>query len=228
MPVFRKITSAGWFGRGLLAALAIGVLATAGTTLAVASHAARSSQAHSRKGHPANPRTAFAVLSHRTARAAGAGSAMFPPGAVLAAVVGSRNVYVWELSSGQPNGPSPGSRPATTTEVCVGWEAPGEGGSGDCGPASQLDERGSVDIGRVFDRTTGTLSPTTVTVLVPNGVQNVTFTDRGGVTYDAKVTNNVVVVEDGNLAPPPAAAVSYQLPNGTTEAVPMPASPSGP
>ena len=228
MSVFRKITSAGWFSRGLLAALTIGVLATAGTTLAVASHAARSSHAHSRKGHPANPKTAFAVLSHGTARAAGAGSAMFPPGAVLAAVAGSRKVYVWELSSGQPSGPSAGSRPAATTEVCVGWTAPSGGGSGDCGPASQLDARGSVAIGRVFDRTKGTLSPTTVTVLVPNGVKTVTLTDRDGVSYEANVTNNVVVVEDENLAPPPATAVSYQLPNGATEAVPMPTPPTGP
>lgn len=224
-----KGTFAGWLGRGLLAALAVGALTATGTTLAFKSHAGRSSQTHTQKARIANPRSAFGVLARGHARTASTSGAMFPADAALATVVGNREVYVWEVPGGEDIAPFSRRHAASTTEVCIGWEEAGGGGTGSCGPASAAAEHGSVTVGRVRNQSTGALSARIVTILVPNGVQDVTLTDRDGATRNVKVTNNVVIEEGESLASPPAAAaVTYRLPTGRTETAPMPASPAEP
>jgi hypothetical protein len=214
-------------GRGALATLAAVTAASVGTALALnisagprSSHALRPYKLHG------NPIKAFAVLSHGNAHAAAAGDGVVPAGAILAATVGELSVYVWERAPGERT-IGPRTPPATEQMVCESYEIHGAvHGTGDglgCGPAREIAETGNVTFGQVRIPGTRKLSPMTVTALVPNGVKSVSFTDSDGSSYEVKVTNNVVIVEDEKLAPPPATAVSYKLPDGKTQTFPMPA-----
>ncbi|MGN6372191.1 MAG: hypothetical protein ACTHM1_04275 [Solirubrobacteraceae bacterium] len=221
----KNLLSVRRLGRGALAALVALVVAGVGTALALTIGSGRTTHLQHARDASRNLVKAFVVLEHRGARVATAGdSRVVPAGAVRAATVGDLSVYVWERAPGERTLSRPGA--ATEPMVCEAFEIHGavdEAGDGaGCGPAGEIAKAGNVTFGQAPIPGTHTLSPMTVTALVPNGVESVRFTDTDGSSYDVKVTNNVVVVEDGKLAHPPATAVSYRLPDGKLQNVPMP------
>jgi hypothetical protein len=119
---------------------------------------------------------------------------------------------------------APGTPAAGTQVVCEGFAIGNTSGPGDvgCGPIGRIAETGAVSFSHARLPGTQKLTPTIVTVLVPNGVKSVTLTDANGSSREIPVTNNVVSVEDGELAQPPAAAVSYELPSGQIHSAQMP------
>lgn len=150
-----------------------------------------------------------------------------PPRAVLAAVQGNHRIYAWEGSSAEAaamEGSQGKTAPLPGNKICVIDQEVGGGRGSTCGPSATVKAHGIVETTEVF----APKPHTTVTVLVPNGVPSVTFVDRDGTSYEAKVTKNVVVVEDQNLAPQPSTAISFKLPNGTVEALQMPLPPGTP
>lgn len=209
--------------RGMLTILVGAALLSIGSALAVGGTASPRASRITRQPHKGLSRNAFAVLTHKEARAATAGRVL-PADAILATTAGDRSVYVWERAKGEPMG-APGTPPSGTQMVCEGFAIGNTSGPGDvgCGPIGKIAETGAVSFSHARLPGTQTLTPTIVTVLVPNGVKSVTLTDSNGSSHEVPVTNNVVSVEDGALAPPPAAAVSYELPNGQIHSSQMPA-----
>ncbi|MHB1836916.1 MAG: hypothetical protein ACYCXW_18360 [Solirubrobacteraceae bacterium] len=174
----------------------------------------------------------FAVLAHAPARAAqqGDSGAQALPGAVLATTAGKYEILVWRGVRSEVGALYRGAMTGSTEQIClIGREvassgpANGRSSSGSCGPVSSVAEDGIVDISE-----SGPSLHRRVTVLVPNGVEQVTFMDRGGSSYKVKVTKNVVVNEDQDLAESPTTAVSFTLPNGHVESAVMPTPPETP
>jgi hypothetical protein len=194
-----------------VALLAVGVIASVATAVAAAAVASSSGGSQSTAGP--SPATAFSVLSEPAAAGTGV-----PAGAVRAATTERDEIYVWAAAA---TGQSVlGSTSSGSGEICL-MNKGADGASGSsCSPESMAIKHGIVDVHRTLEPTP---EPTTVVVLVPNGVRSVTFTNRNGSTNVVTVANNVAVVEDDNLASAPATAVSYTLPDGTVEALPMPA-----
>lgn len=210
--------------RGMLAVLAGATLVGIGSALAVGGGTAPRASHTARPARKGSPRSAFAVLTHKTARIAAVGHGVLPADAILATTAADRSVYVWERAKGEPMG-GPGTPPTGTQTVCEGYLVgntnPGPGGVA-CGPISRMAETGAVSFGQARLPGTHTLSSTIVTALVPNGVNSITLTDANGSSYKVPVTNNVVSVEDDKLAPAPAAAVSYTLPDGQIHSSQLP------
>ena len=202
----------------LLTAVSITLLAAmTGTAMILAKGAVNSSAARYRR----TPAGAFAVLSQKARRAHRA-SINGPRGAVLATSLGSHQVYAWTGSSAEALASLHVNMPSAVSDICLIEQEPGIGGGGTCGSAKAVAQHGIVGVSEVGDSLHRIVS-----VLVPNGVEYVTFTDRDGSSYNVKVTHNAVIVDDQDLAAPPTTAVSYKLPGGTTEAMPMPGAPSG-
>lgn len=177
------------------------VAAVAITGTLVAAVALASGNSHGRRHQTAKKPSGIAVFSHHPkglARIASAGSLKPPPGAILADVVGRTEVYVLHNSNGAD---------------CVMHLTVGAAGGSICSQPAQIEKEGAVGIFQEGPGATAPGSPATlrVTVLVPNGVRNVTFTDRDGSSYKVPVTNNVVEHEDIN-----AASVAFTLPGGET------------
>jgi hypothetical protein len=206
--------------RGVLAILAGAVLVGIGSAVAISGgQPSRSAQASY-----ARYRSAFAVLTHKVDRAAAVSQSFLPSDAILATTAGDRHLYVWERAAGAPMGKS-GTPSAKTQLICQGYlvgQAASSPGGVSCGEISELAQTGSVTFGKVRNPGTHTFSNAIVTVLVPNGVKSVTITDANGTTYEVPVTNNVASVEDSKLAPPPAAAVLYKLPDGQVHSAELP------
>ncbi|HXA54238.1 MAG TPA: hypothetical protein VNV37_05120, partial [Solirubrobacteraceae bacterium] len=190
-----NITSDGYsFTRRAVAVLAVVAGAVAGTLMVTAALASSGHAGHVRGG------TGIAIFSHhhhssQFARIASASTLTPPPGAILASVTGSNEVYVLHRNGG---------------EDCV-MVLHGSGG-GACAPASTAEAEGAVGIFEQGEGATAPGSPATLQVatLVPNGVGSVVFTDRNGTSRAVTVTNNVAVEEGMGIS-----SVSYTLPNGT-------------
>lgn len=225
VPKLRRIVG------GLLAVLIMGTAVGVGSALsAKGSRQLRSPHPTGTQHRRENPGRAFAVLAHKRGHAAAAAAdGMIPAGAVLAATVGHIDVYLWERAKGEVM-LGPGTPPAREQAICEGFlitgEGRGAGRGGSCAPAGKLAETGGALFSQVRNPTTKQLSPMTATVVVPNSVKNVRFNDADGSSYEVAVRNNVVVVEDEHLVPPPSDAVSYVLPDGEAHGVPM-AAPEG-
>lgn len=179
---------------GVVAAVAI-----AGTLVAAVAFA--SGNSHGTRHKAAKNPSGLAVFSHHPkglARIASAGSLKPPPGAILADVVGRTEVYVLHSSSGAD---------------CVMHLTVGAAGGSICSQPAQIEKEGAIGIFQEGPGATAPGSPATlrVTVLVPNGVRNVTVTDRDGSSYKVPVTNNVAEREDIE-----AASVAIELPGGKT------------
>jgi hypothetical protein len=145
------------------------------------------------------PGGGFSVFMHRAARAADTRSA--PPGAVLATVSGANSIYAWHRSA---------------TEDCVVDVRVGDKRSGICAKDAYAVANGVVGI---FRQGAGALSPNSlanlrVAALVPDGVDNIVFTDRNGLRYVVRVVNNVAEREDLNIA-----SVHYTLASGRTKTI---------
>jgi hypothetical protein len=183
------------FARRVISVVVVAV-AIAGTLVAAVAFASGS---HGRQHQAAKKTVGLAVFSHQPkglARIASAGSLKPPPGAILADVVGRTEVYVLHNSSG---------------DDCVMHLTVGAAGGSICSRPALIEKEGAVGIFQEGPGAAAPGSPATlrVTVLVPNGVRNVTFTDRDGSSYKVPVTNNVVEHEDIN-----AASVAFALPGG--------------
>jgi hypothetical protein len=195
MSKFKNIVSMSSFASRAVAVLVVVTSAVAGTLLATAALASNGN-AHRSRG-----KTGISVFSHQPrglARIATSGALNPPPGAILAAVVGHNEVYAWHHSS---------------SEDCVMNLHVGGAGGAVCGQGSKVEEQGTVGIFQEGEGATAPNSPATLRVvaLVPNGVESVVFTDRDGSSQDVDVTNNVVELEDINIA-----SVSYTLPSGAS------------
>jgi hypothetical protein len=220
--------------RGMVAALASGLVVSVGASAALAVNLASgrgssngqraSSYARPLQGRHATPKAgrAFAAFSHKVAAhlADTGSSSMLPPQAVLLSTVGNHSVYMWELQKGE----STGQRGPLAKEqmLCIGEVIQGVGASAGCGSATVVAERGSVTFGQHLIPGTETQSPVEVTAVVPNGVQSVKVIAVNGASREVTVTNNVAVVEDAAQGNSPATSVSYQLANGKDRSVPMP------
>jgi hypothetical protein len=184
-----KATTRRRAGSGGLACLVVGVAVFAAVATAIGSGITRKSFTH------------FAVFSHRglVAYAADA-NGMAPPGSILASSNGQTNVYVWH---GVPAG-------ATEEEVCVLDEQAGGGMAAGCDSPAVAEARGI----SVIHMPAVEAGATSVAVLVPNGVGQVSFTDSEGVTHTSAVTDNVAAVEDQSAS---KITVRYTLRDGTTK-----------
>jgi hypothetical protein len=181
--------------RALIFVVAVAVAGTVGAS-------ALASSSNPGSTHRTGKRTGIAVLSHhreRPARAAKADSVSAPAGAVLAAVVGDNQIYALRRSNG---------------DDCVINLHVGAGGGSVCAPSSTVEEQGEVGISQEGEGATSPGSPATlrVTVLAPDGVTSVRFSDRDGTSHDVAVTNNVAEREDVEIA-----SVSYSLPGGGSQ-----------
>lgn len=187
--------------RRAVAVLAVMAGAVAGTLMVTAALASSNHPGHVTGG------TGIAIFSHhhrssQLARIASASTLTPPPGAILASVTGSNEVYVLHRNGGED----------CVMVLHVSVSVSGSGG-GACAPASAAEAEGAVGIFEQGEGATAPGSPATLQVatLVPNGVGSVVFTDRNGASRAVTVTNNVVVEEDMGIS-----SVSYTLPNGTT------------
>lgn len=211
-----------WIFGTMAALLAAAIAMGAGTALSARVSTPKpppnTRRAHARKIDVASR---FGVLSRAHGANAAVRNGPFAPGAVLANTFGHRSVYLWEA---QRNEHMAGSASPLAPEqvVCEGYTDENKPEGAGCAPASLLAESGGVTFGRRREPGTNTLSPMIVTVVVPDGVESVKFTDEGGKSYEVAVKSNVVLVEDEKLARPPATAVSFRLPDGHMRNVPMP------
>lgn len=216
----------------LLIAILVPTAAIVGALVAVAS-AQRKSVGSGAKGSSIRARSRtrhlpFAVLTRPVAHSARQG-VLGMPNAIPAGATSKGEVFVWLGSRGEAAPPFREAASAGGEDICLitvdpptaAGRRPGEGGT--CGPAAAFAARGAIDVSE-----TGPSLYRQVTVLVPNGVDYVTFTDRDGTSYNLKVVNNVVINEDQSLVGPPAIAVHFTLPNGTVERASMPAPPVSP
>lgn len=170
----------------------------------------------------------FAVLNRRTARVSQRSIAGLL-GAVFAKSYDGREVFVWHGLRSEAAPPYSLSMHGSGEQICLisqglsNASGVGRADGGVCASASVASETGIIDIAE-----TGSSLYRRVTVLVPNGVKQVTFTDRDGASYNVTVNNNVVVNDDQTLAKPPAMAISFTLPDGTVESASMPLPPTPP
>lgn len=204
-----------WMGvrrRRFIAALGTAI-AACGFAAAMVVASLGSSPTHAASPQPPEKgaSTVFSVLGKPPATSMPYG---VPSGAVLAQATAKHSVYVWSGTSA--NTPLD---EGTTVETCIFSSTNGASAGQTCSPTTVAAERGLVSIQRNLKPTR---EPLTVTVLVPNGVEVVTFTESTGEKRSVTVKDNTVVVEDDQLASPPASAVSYTLPDGRTESVPLP------
>lgn len=143
-------------------------------------------------------RHGLAVFSHpltRRGHARYANARNLPAGSVLAEMFGTAEVYVSENAG-------------TTCLMVV--ESTSEGGS--CGRTDELLKEGMITVHVAFG------GQVRVGVLMPNGVGNVTLTDRDGTSHQLKVANNVAEMYDAKVA-----SVRYTLPGGSTRTERIPA-----
>lgn len=150
-------------------------------------------------------------------------------GAVFAQSGGGREVFVWQGLRSEAATPYSLSMHGNSDQICLISQGPpstsgqGRADGGVCAPASAAAKTGIIDIAE-----TGSNLYRRVTVLAPNGVKQVTFTDRDGTSYNVEVKDNVVINTDQTLAQPPATAVSFTLPDGAIESASMPLPPTPP
>jgi hypothetical protein len=160
------------------------------------------------KGHvrPVPPGGMFSHPPKSRARAASASEVNAPPaGAVLAATTNGKEVYTWQTASPA----TPAGETLSGAKICVMERQTASGfASVGCYLSSEIEAKGTVSV-----NLPSKIQPTLgATVLVPNNVPSITATDKNGTTTAIAVKDNVAVVDDQQLA-----AVSYQLPNGTTQ-----------
>lgn len=212
--------------------LAGGAMATAITTAALGASAPGPSHARvlrvtrATRGPYTKPIEAFAARTgHKTqstiVNAGDTSSSGIPAGAVLLANVHNRSFYIWEEARRDRIAEHIGRVPPGSGHenlLCDGYVMSDGTSSVACGPAKKIAEVGEVGFGRLSGQ-----SALTFTAVLPHGVKSVRFTDVSGKSYEVEVTDNVIVVEDNNLARPPATAVSYRLGDGRIETLSLPA-----
>jgi hypothetical protein len=185
------------------------VLLVAALAAAIGTAAAIAVASSGDKGHHLTPRSAFAVLAHRVGGKAHAAVAATLPGAVPLGGSARYEIYAAEHA--------PASK-GEGLEVCVIDHQIGHGSGSACGPASEVDVRGIVQVVEMPSS-----SPRwTLAALVPNGVTDFNVVADGVVT-DVKVNHNMALYEGNNVS-----SYNYRLPDGVTESAPMPVPPSGP
>lgn len=177
-----------------LVALVAGVLFATGA-LASSSH-------HSRTRHDSSPAIQFSVLARLHSRAKVANG---PAKGALAAVFPSDGVenklYVSEESG----------------EYCLTMVQNGGLESQGCALPEVANVKGiELVLGSAH-------MPTTIALLLPNGVNSATFTDTDGATHVVDVHSNVVALSDADVA-----SASYTMPGGVPESVKVPPAPTAP
>jgi hypothetical protein len=166
---------------------------TVGGLLASGALASRKSRSiahhHSSKVH-------FSVFKHHSKRARTANAVA--AGAVLAAVIKTGGVEneVYVSHEG--------------TEICLSANQSGESAEG-CGDTSTAEEQGLSSLWK------GQNVPLTMMILVPDGVETVTFIDKDGSEHTVPVTNDVVVRTDPSLA-----SAKYVMPDQAPHTVKVP------
>ncbi|HEY1689620.1 MAG TPA: hypothetical protein VGF95_12245 [Solirubrobacteraceae bacterium] len=175
------------FARRAVPVGCVAVAAVAGTiTIAASANGSSGKRTH---------KPGFSVFAHPLtggAHTASVGGMQPPPGSVLAATHGNHYAYA--------------SR--TGGEVCVIALRPSGGGAA-CGASAKMEETGADLIALPVNG-----SKLGVTLLVPNGVSNVQVADNDGSTRSVVVANNVVIIEEEELA-----SVQYTLPWGVTKTI---------
>jgi hypothetical protein len=128
-----------------------------------------------------------------------------PAGAVLAATAKGKEVYTWQTASPVTSA----GKTLSGAKICVMERQTATGlASVGCYVSAEIEAKGTVSV-----NLPSKIQPTLgATALVPNNVPSITATDKNGTTTPVAVKDNVAVLDDEQLA-----AVSYRLPNGTTQ-----------
>lgn len=146
----------------------------------------------------------------RHAHTSAASSPVLPENAIVAAVVGGRELTLFVGAPQQPQGVSLQPRQAASEELCISdRQSSGGGGGIACSYVTTIEREGMV-------LETAGLRSSSIAVLVPNGVSSATVIDSDGLSHELRVSNNVAEIEDAS-----ASSVSYTMPNGSLHQQPI-------
>lgn len=202
----------GWFAAwwpGTEEATAAQVTTTSGTTTEPLPQAHNKPNTDPNAAVPARLR--FSVLSHAPVHAAGSSSRQkgfpvgeegFPVGAVYALTVGHTEFFAQLLPEADA---PPIVRSLSDEIVCLADRVNSHGAGGaSCESAATAEQEGV----QLVTGAKGS-NDAAYAVLVPDGVDNVVFTDSNGSSQTVSVTNNVAAIEGSALA-----SVHYVIPDG--------------